>query len=179
MPAKLIRQMDRLEALLEATLRSLQPLSEQQLEFKPARGAWSITETLQHLYLSEKGTYEFVAVGRDPKRMPAALTFDNPFRYRMMILALRLPLRFRAPVRSILPDGQIHLPNMATAWRELHANFRRFVTELPLEMYRAPVFIHAVFGFFDIYQTLRFQEEHFRHHLRQIKRIQKSPGFPR
>ncbi|RMF58455.1 MAG: hypothetical protein D6748_08640, partial [Calditrichaeota bacterium] len=63
-------------------------------------------------------------------------------------------------------------------WDEVREDIFQFLEALPASRTRVVIFRHAMIGYINIYQTLNFFRDHLAHHIKQIRRIQKSPNFP-
>lgn len=152
--------------------------TEAQQRFRPEPVAWCMLDVLNHLNMAEQGVYEFVAVKRDPKRMPERLRWDVLLRTAAMMVVLKSPIRFKAPARIKSPITDKDFRTLQAEWMQARSRLRDFVRGMPPELQHAPVFKHPFFGFLGIAQTMRFLKEHTDHHIRQLKRIAASPEFP-
>jgi uncharacterized damage-inducible protein DinB len=159
-------------------LEHLQNFSQHQLTFRPDENRWSMLDVINHLVLAEQRSYHFMANQRDPNRMPQKLGWDNPFRVLLMIAALRLPLKYKKPANVPGPQTDKDLEQLTREWQDAQAKLTAFVESLSEDMLHIPIFIHPFFKFLNIAQTLLFLREHIDHHLKQVKRIARSTGFP-
>lgn len=178
MDARLEKLFDRMEENRAALLSSLEMLSENQLAYKPEGNRWSINEVIQHLVLSEQGTHRYLMKKNQAASLPRA-SLAATLRSIGLTLFMRLPVKFKMPARAnAAPGGDVPLSQLKREWEETRQNLRQFITELPPERQRVLIFRHPFMGYFNIYQTLRFIEEHIRHHLKQIRRIREWKDFP-
>lgn len=178
MDEKLQKLFNRLEKNRAGLLASLESLSENQLSYKPGSDRWSINEVIQHLILSEQGTHRYLLKKNQAATLPRA---GLPAKLRSigLTLYLRLPVKFKTQARAnVVPGGDASLGQLKQEWEAARQDLFRFITELPPERRRILIFRHPFAGYFDIYQTLRFIDEHIKHHFRQIRRIQAWKGFP-
>jgi len=60
----------------------------------------------------------------------------------------------------------------------VRGNLKRFIEALSPEKMGVAIFRHPFAGYLTITQTFKFLEEHLKHHVKQIERIQASDGFP-
>ena len=178
MDAKLEKIFERLEKERIRLFNSLNSLTESQFRHKPAPGKWSIGEIVHHLLLSEQGSYRYMTRKNQAESLPR-LGLPAAFRSAALTASLRLPLKYKAPnVASIQPSGEASWDTLKEDWEETRKNLREFIDALPRERMKAAIYRHPYAGYFTVYQTLKFFEEHFQHHLKQIERIRAADGFP-
>lgn len=172
---RLLTQMDNAQ---QEFLAVIHKYSEEQQRFRTHESAWSMLDVLNHLKLAEEGVYEFVAVKRDPARMPERSSWHQPLRALAMMTALKSPFRFRAPSRVKSPATNRALEELETEWLQARAKLRDFVQNLSPALWDAPLFIHPFFGYLNISHTMRFIRDHTAHHIRQLHRIAGATNFP-
>jgi hypothetical protein len=169
---KLQLRFDTLENSRRVLLESLETLDEAQLQFQPEAGKWSIIEVLHHLLLSEQRTYSYMMKKNQAESLPKS-GMGAALRSAALTLGLRLPLKYKSPQKISPPERGIPFPQLKGEWDASRRDLRQFLDSLPAERTRQLIFRHPVGGYFNIFHTLDFFEEHFRHHLKQIDRIQK------
>jgi hypothetical protein len=93
---------------------------------------------------------------------------------------LRSGYRVQVPERArrALPDPELDLGAVRAFWGEARAALRGALdgvsrAELGEEAYR-----HPICGPVDFREGLAIMIDHFDHHLRQIERIRRAPGYP-
>ena len=150
-----------------------------QRAFRPAPQSWSMLDVINHLVLSEYGSYRFIAVQRDPARMPATLLWHHPLRKILMIVSLRVPVKFRKPAKIPEPQTEKDLQQLRHEWQEIQCKMQAFAEAQDEAFFTVPVLIHPFFGYLSLASTLRFFIEHIHHHCKQITRIAQANGFPR
>jgi hypothetical protein len=161
-------------------LNELGKLSKEQLHFKPAPDSWSITETLQHLYLSESGTYQYM--GKKLQNVDALPKsgFKNSFRVFMLKMFLRSNKKFKVPPRAgVAPTGDISIGDLTEQWNQLRKDFAHLLDTFDVKSAQKLTFKHPRIGYINAHQVLVFLQEHFNHHLKQLDRIKSDSGFPR
>lgn len=168
-----------METQRTSLFQQISKLSATQLYYKPSPDSWSIIETMHHVYLSELGTYRFIA-----KKIPHATslpraTCSNFLKTWLLKIMLRSPIKFKVPSRApVWPSADIKIDELMIQWNELHKQFADLLNTIDLPSAEKQWFKHPVIGYMNIYQTLDFLKEHFQHHLRQLERIKNSPQFP-
>lgn len=177
MDSRLQRQFGQMEAVRESIFEMLKFYSPEQLAFKPAPEKWSIIQVLQHLLTSEQGTYRYLTRKNQAENLPEA-GWGASARSLLLNLALRSPLRFKAPEVLTQPEGGQSFDVLMREWREVREALRGFAKALPPERLKASIFRHPFAGYFNLSQTFKFIDKHVRHHRRQIRRILDTPGFP-
>lgn len=156
-------------------LKELKRLHESQLAFKSAPEAWSILEVVEHLILVERASLSYLHKKRgDLASLKKLGRVDSAWRCFLLACALRSPLKFKAPAKSVLPNSGQSLHELQTEWEELRLQWRTTLESLTPDMMRLPLSGHPVAGRFTAAQGLFWMAEHMRHHLKQIARIQKT-----
>lgn len=178
MMCKLQQMYDRLEASRSELFEQLQALSNAQRSYSPRPGAWSILQVLQHLLLSETQIIHVIRRQLAHPSLPERARSLSRGMPVLMQMTLRLPLRYKVPVKSVIPESALAWEEMVAAWDTHRADLAALLQEFPEEQYARPVFRHAFFGNLTLLRTLHFFFEHFRHHTRQIARIRRSSDFP-
>lgn len=156
-------------------------LSEAQLRFRPAEGAWSIAEVAQHvLHVEREVTKAAMQPGverRGRRRTP------REWARRIAFLAIvKLSLRIRVPQKvadRVTPAADPDMDALWPEWSELHENLARHLGIVREENLGDMAFKHPIIGPTSIRGMLPFLTQHFDHHTRQVDRIRRSPRFPR
>ncbi len=171
---------DSFEELRVNTLKDLDKLSKEQLHFKPLPDSWSITETLHHLYLAELGTYQYMG-----KKIQVADTlqksgFKHAWNTFLLKIFLRSPLKFKLPKKApIVPTGNISYGDLTAQWNQLRKDFLELLHHFDAASSQKLLFKHPIAGYINAHQALSFLAEHFKHHLKQLARIQHDAKFPK
>ncbi|HTO94135.1 MAG TPA: DinB family protein [Bacteroidota bacterium] len=163
--------------VLEEIDATLTPLTPSQLAYRPLPGAWSIAEIAEHLSIVETGQLRMLRVltekaeagGKRPA--PVSITLDE---------------RFRDSAAGKIKARQQNEPTGAVAAADSLANLLTIQTglgELRPRLERVDVasvtFAHPVLGDLSLGQWLAFVGMHEERHLRQMRGVMASPGFPR
>jgi hypothetical protein len=99
-------------------------------------------------------------------------------RMAMVLLVLRTDLRVKVPVSRVLPNGGVTLAELEARWMEARRGLERFLESLPVADTRAARFRHPIGGWVPVGKGVTFYAGHIRHHARQVRRIQRTAGFP-
>jgi len=157
---------DRRRALLDA----LAGLSPEALQARPAEGAWSILEIVEHLVAAEQVILQGLP---DPATLvdrPRSLRQRCLFPLVVLILRLRIPVK--APSRRMLPTGGASLAELRDRWEATARWLRAYAEGLPPGGARRAVFAHPVCGPLTLAQALRLGRLHLETHARQIRERQ-------
>jgi uncharacterized damage-inducible protein DinB len=167
------RRLDRLETKTRSLLQLLENIPPELLTKQPAPDSWSALQALNHVYLGEKLSqqylhYKFTKPETIPPLLPDAW---------VRILALKWILRSRMKYKSPIPinmwgDQQIlGIPELRSAWKELRADLKAILEDKEEEfMYRLP-YKQPFAGRMSLNQMLIFFDCHLDHHTRQIREI--------
>jgi DinB superfamily len=143
------------------------------LSFRPAAGAWSAVEVLDHIVRAEAGTIEDVGEGlRDPHALgdeerPGIAALDK---------ALRSDQSFKVPkdAEVILPDAQTTLAEVAGRWEDARVALRGLLEGLRPGDARCGVFHHPFAGWMTFGEVLNHFSGHLYHHQFQLERLRVS-----
>lgn len=160
-----------------ALQKELKGLSQEQFNFKPAAGAWSIKECLYHIVLAEAGSWKSL---EKAMKEPAKPEMRSQLPYaddellqkiaartdKMMAPAPLVPQHatWKSPADALAAFKQArmqYLKYIKTTTEDLRNHF----TELPV-------------GKVDCYQFLLYIAAHSERHLEQVRDIMAHPSFP-
>lgn len=174
-------QLDRIVADAE---RLLAGLTDEQFNWRPAPGRWSIGENLDHLRATSAqyvpAIDEAIAVGQT-----RSLYGEGPFRYgvleRLMEWSQEPPVRVRIKtVAAVKPAAALRLGETRTAFFAAQDEIRERVRranglDLARVKVRSPLASWMVFSLGKAFGIILAHE---RRHLWQAKEIARAPGFP-
>lgn len=173
------RLVDSIEEARTALLDAVAGLGSVQAAFKPAAGAWSIEEILEHLYLAELGGITKIWAALQDARSGRGWAGALPNQGKPIeeVIALTWKAKETAP-----PVATPHFGGPLVAWvaalRSLRAPLRELAEELADAELGQVVFPHFLSGPLDGRQRLEFLRFHIQRHLAQIQSIQQCQGFP-
>ncbi|MGI8618066.1 MAG: DinB family protein [Gemmatimonadaceae bacterium] len=181
MVPRLRAQLDALAARRTGFETETRALTEAQLRFRPAEGAWSIAEVAQHVLHVErevakaalKPGVERRGRGRTPREWAGFIVF---------LAVVKLNFRIRVPQQvagRVTPATNPDLNTLWSEWREVHENLTRHLETVREENLGDMAFRHPIVGPTSVRGMLPFLLQHFDHHTRQVRRIRRSPHFPR
>ncbi len=172
------RAMSYLHATRKQLLDTVVPLSEKQWKFKPADGGWSVAEVAEHLAVTEGTVFSDI---ERTLREPATPGRKTETAGKDDIIMTGVPDRSRkvqAP-EAVTPTGRWSSRDAAVAEFKLRRDKTiEFIEKSPAEL-RSHMFPHPFLGLLDCYQWTIFLAAHSDRHIRQIKEVIASPGFPR
>ena len=144
----------------------------------PAPGAWTVAQALNHIYLSEQLSINYV-------RRKLEETSDFPKSglsswVRSMILkcALRSPLKYKSPKAVNMREGQpmLAVNELHPLWMQQYDALDELIEEYELKLRKYDAFKHPVVGRMNLNQMLIFFQDHQDHHRKQIGQILKKVG---
>lgn len=165
-----------LEARRHRLVADLDRYTPEQQTFRPSPGAWSVRDVAEHLLRVEQGVLQAASGPQRPD--PGRRTLRHAMGALLVRLVFALGIRVRMPVRGIQPRGQLSLAELVRQWDEARAEMAGFLRSIAPDQVRQPLLRHPVAGPLDLAGGLDFLARHWDHHLRQIRRIRRAPGFP-
>ena len=173
---RLQSRFDRLERQRSALLSRLARQSPNALAWKPAPGAWSILQVVEHLVIAEEGLMAIVDQ-RPPKPVALQDRIRSAIVLRIIYRVLNSRRRVKVPLPTLNPSGEhIDLQELARRWVEVRGRMERALeTVTPATRKDRPVG-HPIAKWLTWDQGLEFLFRHVRHHERQIGRIEEAEG---
>lgn len=156
-------------------------LSEAQLRFRPGEGAWSIAEVAEHLLHVER---EVTRAASKPgvERRGRRRTPREWLRFAAFLAIVRLRLRIKVPEKvasRVTPDTAPDISRVWSDWLGVHVDLARYLDTVRRNELSDMAFQHPIIGPTPVRGLLPFLRQHFDHHMRQVARIRRAPGFPR
>lgn len=150
--------------------------SEQQLNFKPEDGQWSMAQVIKHLALTETQILQYVQ-RRIEKGSLQEANYKSWIRYMLVKLVLRYKKKIKAPRQVASPPNEVNSIEVKKEWETLRVQWKNTLELMQPEQVSKNIFRHPMAGDMSISHTLGFMDEHVRHHMAQIKRIRGSGNW--
>jgi hypothetical protein len=174
MPTAVPRLYARLERQRAALLERLDAYADGQHAFQPAPDCWSLAGVVQHLVLVEEALVRYGR--RQAGTRPARVTLWSRLKGRMVLAVLARDVRIRVPVATVIPVAHVPIALLGPRWAAARVDLLAYLDELGSAWGRT-AFFHPRTGWITAAGGLRFLEAHCAHHVRQIDRITRAPGF--
>src|SRR5262245_28085056 len=176
LPAALDAIAQDLDAARAEVLRETEGLSQAQADWRPAAHDWSVGEILHHLTISEINTGKLTS-----KLLKEMSSQTAPYPDDLAAFAPVPPWppgpREAPPV--VRPEKGYPIFQLLQDMRAARARSRQSLERLATVDPRAFTWRHFTLGEMDLGQWWMLQSVHDRDHLKQLRRVKKSPGFPR
>ncbi len=146
-----------------------------QIALNPDDGSWDAIQVLHHLVVSEKATLGYLMnkTQAEPSDLPF-LSYDERKSGQKLIKRLHSEERYAMPAGLSLPESSFDLGDLKAEWDELRDNYRSFLANLSPLYYGRFIFRHPIAGPLAMEETIGFLTGHIRHHMHQLRRIQRS-----
>ncbi len=162
----------------EKLKKSIEGLSEAQLQFKPSANEWSVSQCVEHIILTEKMlfdmTKEALKKPANPERKEEVKVTDQ------QLLDGITDRSYKAEASAEL-IGEGRYADPTTALRDLQAQraeILAFIENVPIEELRNHI-SDSPFGPVDAYHSLLFIAGHTARHTLQIEEVKAKDGFPK
>lgn len=176
----LVELADRLAADRAAVLAAIDGLVQEQADWRPESGVWSVGEVLHHLILSNRGFAKQARALVERGRQENSLAKEGQRRTwpRLRSLAdVAASGRLKNP-EYVTPKARVPIDELRAKFAESHDAVARQVPTLSPLDYGALKARHP-FGFeINLYQWIDAAGAHEQRHLRQIREVLAAPGFP-
>jgi hypothetical protein len=151
-------------------------LSEAQLRFRPAAGAWSIAEVAQHVLHVEREVTK-AAMKPGVERRGRKRTLREWAGMIVFLAVVKLDFRIRVPQKvagRVTPAADPDMDALWSEWRALHQDLARHLETVREEDLGDMAFKHPIVGPTSVRGMLPFLTQHFDHHMRQVRRIRSA-----
>lgn len=163
-----------LEKSRNKLLDELEYFEEGQLNVLPAADKWSINQVVAHLILVEQVTIGYIQNKIRKEETLETSSFMNLSKSVALKIALKSGMKFKAPqVVASVPDTA-SLDSLRHQWDETRYQLEDLLTELPVHLMDKYLFKHPYSGPLTVGQALSFLQDHFDHHLQQIKQLKQQ-----
>jgi hypothetical protein len=176
MHADLLAPFDGLERRTRNLLAQLAALDEAQRRFRPDADAWCLLQVAEHLAITEETVLQALRKGIPEGRRRRRLR--DRLAKPLVLAIMHLPVRVRAPLPVLLPREVHDLETVRRRWNTARTDLGAFLAAAPPASLGEPAVSHPVAGPLTLVQAVHFLNSHFDHHLYQVDRIRKHPGFP-
>lgn len=162
--------LERLQDERRALLDGLTGQDEARLRRPGPDGGWSILQILGHVALAEQLTLAYLHKKmQDPAAIPRAGAASF-WRLALLKVALRSPLRAKAPERVAHPEAETTLAAIQANWDGVRQGWQELVEGFPPSLADRAVYRHPRVGRLSLAHTIDSLREHLVHHRRQIRR---------
>jgi uncharacterized damage-inducible protein DinB len=163
----------RLENQKQEILSAAVQMSTERLTFRPGEQQWSTLDVLSHLAKVETG---FSASLRQGLNGTHAVSASEKVRGWCIIALMRSPVKVRMPAEAmpyIAPDTAIELDDVIADWNRARQELLQLLQSAGSNA-QLGVFRHPVSGWMSLPDALAFLYAHTRHHVYQLKRLQRA-----
>ncbi|SMG09422.1 DinB superfamily protein [Marivirga sericea] len=160
----------------------LEVFSDEQLNFHPEQGAWSMLDVMQHLYTSESISLKFMQ-NFDFNRKDEKVGLKSQIKTILLVNRLNSKKKYKAPKVLAEKKDSLNISQDAHQfshqWEDLRNEMFSFLEEFRDEKIGHFVFAHPAVGKLNVLQTLQFFVAHLKHHQYQIEAINHHKDFPK
>lgn len=173
MTSGVARQLEKLERATQTMLSALDNWAPEQLRYRASPNVWSALDVIKHLHQVERGFLYLIRKDSGP----ATVSIAERVRARVVIGIMNSPMRVKVPGGTpvdALPKGKDSLEEARREWLETRERVRKLLTEQSGHAGRRGLFRHPLSGWMTLETGVAFLAAHCRHHLFQIKRLDKA-----
>jgi len=178
LPGAIDRLWTELERVRADVLREVQGLSQRQADWKPGPGDWSVGEIVDHLTIAETATSKLTTkLLKEVQAGSAAAVFPHDIT-EFGAAPLREGDEGGEAPPVVQPGHGKPIGELVSAMKATRVRSRESVERLATCDPRKLTFKHFRFGDMDLGQWWRLTAAHDAMHLRQIRGVKSTPGFP-
>ena len=158
--SKLISELDKIEPKI--------------LEQSPSGGKWSVTQVMYHLNTAESLSVLYVSKKRLGAEQLKPTGIIHQLKLFIARIAFYLPYKYRAPrVLGVMPE-HVSYGEIKNTWLETRKKLGALLESLPEDELSKPIFRQPFFGYWNIFQMLKFMQIHFNRHRLQIRKTEEN-----
>jgi hypothetical protein len=162
----------------------LNGISNQQFNWSPAPGAWSIGQCLDHLNVTNKLFIPIFEEGIRKGRQEGKLS-DGPYSYswlsRYMFNAMQPPVKRKSTApKAFQPGDKKDISEVLSAWNATHDRVTEIVRDangIDLQRIKVPSPVTSLIKY-NLGMAFWIQTAHDRRHLWQAREVRNHPAFP-
>jgi uncharacterized damage-inducible protein DinB len=162
----------------DALKKSIDGLSTEQLQFKPAADKWSISQCLDHLVMTEKSLFDYAKEGMakpaNPERKKDVKVKDEEIIKGMNDRSTKA----KAPENLIGTGTYTQSIAALVDIEKGREPILAYINEVTVDDLRSHV-TDSFFGPVDAYHTLLYIAAHTSRHTAQINEVKADPNFPK
>jgi len=162
---------DRLEARRGRIIVRYSRLSAEQLQFKPDPDQWNLLQVMRHLVTAEQQSVKLIRRNLVRHENFVRSGWGASTRHLILKIALRLPLKFKAPKIAEVKEESPDFEQMKSEWESVRNDLKKILTESDSSTLSKALYKHPRAGYLNISQALEFMDEHIAHHQKQIDRL--------
>lgn len=163
-----------LEKSRNRLLDELEDFEDGQLNVLPSVDKWSINQIVAHLILVEQLTTSYIQNKIRKEETLNTSPFSNFTKHIALKIALKSGIKFKAPHTVASVPDIASLISLRNQWDNVRYMLEDMLTELPANMMDKYLFKHPYGGPLTVNQTLSFLQDHFDHHLQQIRHLKQQ-----
>jgi hypothetical protein len=149
---------------------SLNGWSDERLNRQPEPGQWSPVQIVQHLYLAETGTLNYVKKKGQGIQQAKRTPWSMDMKMILLQLYLASPAKRKAPAYVEPAPDFMTLNLIVEPWNAVRQDLQAFFAAIPEPDLRKEIFRHPFVGMMNSYQAIQFMDWHVLHHERQLQR---------
>jgi hypothetical protein len=167
----LLRRFEQLETSRQKLLADLADVNELILYKKPVPGKWNITQIIYHLQFSEG-----ISAGYVKKKMQGGNALKKTgatamIRSTLLKWLLLSGYKWKAPPMLGNVPEELLYSEVISCWEESRKTLFSLIDTMPEDLAGREIYRHPRAGRLNLFHMLDFFQDHFDHHLLQIKRI--------
>lgn len=170
---KIQQRLDALEQRTSQLFNDLNDIPTEVLIRRPEPNSWSTLEALNHIYLGEKLSLQYVKFKLSkPETIPPRRP-DAWLRTLVLKWILYSPIKFKSPPQINMRNDQpvLDLSELKAEWSALRVELRDILEQHEVHYRKRLPYKQPYAGRMTLNQMLIFFEDHLAHHSRQIRRI--------
>jgi len=168
-------QLDSLNSELSLLFRDLKKYSDDDLNWKPGKGKWSVLQIMEHLILAELLSQKYLEKKLSFNPELKNTNILSAMRSMFITFYLRTPLKVKAPaaVEENLPETSTFW-ELVKQWKQNREELETYLNSLPPELFKKQLYKHPLGGKMSIGNMMSFHKNHFNRHRKQIEGILKN-----
>ncbi len=172
MTDSLRRDFEKLEKEKAQVLTYLRSQSRDRIVLQPP-GGWCMVQAMRHIQMSEDLSLQYMQKKSKADDEMLERQWKPRVWLQVLYLVFALGLKFKMP-RMLTGPEITSLEDLESDWNETREKIKIFLEDYPERWNNKAVYKHPFVGMLNLQDTVRFFSSHLRHHIIQVKRIDKA-----
>ncbi len=165
-----IRALDRCNVQLDQLFQRIDDIDPHYLSEKLDENTWSVIQILNHVLQGEQLALSYMQYKKEQGAVLEKESWKARWRFHLTMIALSLPLKFKAPGKLNSPSNQESLEEVKANFLAARVALRAFMDEQDPSFFRMASCKHPRIGRITLTRMIRFFHKHVQHHEKQILR---------
>ncbi|MCY7408855.1 MAG: DinB family protein [Chitinophagales bacterium] len=167
---KLILRFNKMEEARLQLYSRINAADKNLLQRKPKEGKWNTLQIIFHMNSSEEKSVAYISKKILSGNSIPKTGLSSSLKSLLLTIALKY-FKFKKPAMLPDPPEDLEVKNVLEKWSETRNQLSQLIISLPEDLIDREIFKHPRAGKMNMYQALKFMDDHVNHHLKQVDQL--------